>query len=91
MIKGIGYLVSIASVFLLGIVAWQGADDDGTRLLVALGIVTSIAGMGMRWASFLSGEKPKSQLGPDRGGHATRAAPVPFRPHHEHERSARPT
>jgi hypothetical protein len=87
-LKGIGYLVSIASVFLLGIVAWQGADDGGTRLLVAFGMATSIIGMGMRWASFLSGEKPKSQSAPDRAGPATRAVPAQSRAHHEPGRSA---
>ena len=56
--KGIGYLVSIISVFLLGAVAWPGPDEPRWHLpaLVA-GMVTSIVGMGFRYLAHLQQQK----------------------------------
>jgi hypothetical protein len=56
--KGIGYLVSIISVFFLGAVAWPGPDEPRWHLpaLVA-GMVTSIAGMGFRYLAHLQQQK----------------------------------
>ncbi|HKY81094.1 MAG TPA: hypothetical protein VJM09_06440 [Sphingobium sp.] len=52
-LKTIGYLVSIVSVILLGIVSLRAAESDPILLycLVA-GILASIAGMGLRWLSY---------------------------------------
>ena len=48
--KGLGYLVSIASVFLLGAVAWPKAGEPSWHLLVlVLGMMTSIIGMACRY------------------------------------------
>ena len=48
--KGLGYLVSIVSVFLLGAVAWPKPEDPGWHQLVLIaGIATSIIGMGFRY------------------------------------------
>ena len=48
--KGLGYLVSIVSVLLLGMVAWPKPDEPGWHqgVLVA-GMATSIIGMGFRY------------------------------------------
>jgi hypothetical protein len=56
--KGIGYLVSIISVFFLGAVAWPGPDEPQWHLpaLVA-GMVTSIIGMGFRYLAHLQQQK----------------------------------
>ena len=61
--KGLGYLVSTLSVLLLGIVAWQGAREE--PLLFAcliLGMIASVAGMGLRWLSHRLGEKEKQAI-----------------------------
>jgi hypothetical protein len=48
-----GYLASTVSVLLLGGVAWASSDgDDWLRMLVVLGILSSMAGMFMRWLSY---------------------------------------
>ena len=52
--KGLGYLVSIVSVFFLGAVAWPGPDEPrwhGVALI--LGVATSILGMGFRYLAHL--------------------------------------
>ena len=79
MFKRSGYTVSILSVILLAITSWKGAKDDPLLLtLLVLGVLTSIAGMLMRWASFERDEKPSpSRSAPDREGRATPAAPAP--------------
>ena len=62
-LKSYGYLISIVSVVLLGSVAWKYASED--RLMLAclvLGIVTSIAGMGMRWAQFVLDQREKGKI-----------------------------
>lgn len=45
-----GYVVSIASVILMGIVAWQAASHrDWLTLALVGGMVTSVIGMALRW------------------------------------------
>ena len=48
--KGLGYLVSIVSVFFLGAIAWPGPEDPAWQLpaLIA-GMASSIIGMGFRY------------------------------------------
>ena len=49
-IKGLGYIISIISVFLIGAVAWpKPADPDWMRTALAAGMATSIIGMGLRY------------------------------------------
>ena len=48
--KGLGYLVSIVSVFLLGAVAWPGSDKPGWHMAVLIaGMAASIIGMAFRY------------------------------------------
>jgi len=52
--KGLGYLVSIVSVLLLGAIAWPTASEPRWHMLVlALGVMTSIAGMAMRYRAHI--------------------------------------
>jgi hypothetical protein len=52
--KGLGYLVSILSVFLIGAVAWPTASEPQWHMpVLVLGMVTSIAGMGFRYMAHL--------------------------------------
>jgi hypothetical protein len=51
-VKGVGYLISAISVFFLGIVAWPTPEDPKWHAwAVAIGMATSIAGMGTRYIS----------------------------------------
>jgi hypothetical protein len=51
-LKGIGYLISTISVFFLGIVAWPKPEDPSWHAwAVAIGMASSIAGMGLRYLS----------------------------------------
>ncbi len=83
-----GYLISIASVMLLGVVAWDGSDTDMMRLLTVIGVLTSVIGMAFRWISFEREEKPRSMTAPGHAARATPEAPAPSRAHHEPGRSA---
>jgi hypothetical protein len=48
--RGAGYLISIASVILLGLIAWPRADDPSWHLpALLLSVALSIGGMGLRW------------------------------------------
>lgn len=48
--KGLGYLVSIASVFFLGAVAWPKDNPPGWHYpALIVGMLTSIVGMGFRY------------------------------------------
>jgi hypothetical protein len=48
--KGIGYLVSIVSVFFLGAIAWPKPEDPEWHLPVLIaGMAASILGMGFRY------------------------------------------
>jgi len=50
--KGLGYLVSMASVLLLGAVAWPQPGSPGWEVPVLIaGMATSILGMGFRYLS----------------------------------------
>jgi hypothetical protein len=51
-LKTLGYLVSTASVVLLGIAAWPGAERAGLLHILVLGMATSVAGMACRWLSY---------------------------------------
>lgn len=60
MLKTSGYLVSIISVLLLGAVAWTAtAEHPAMRILLILGMATSIAGMFLRWLSYLHERREK--------------------------------
>lgn len=53
-LKTAGYVVSIISVMLLGLAGWEGASKHpSTAAALILGMATSIAGMALRWISFL--------------------------------------
>jgi hypothetical protein len=52
--KGLGYLVSIVSVFFLGAIAWPKPDAPWWHLPVLIaGMATSIIGMGFRYKAHL--------------------------------------
>jgi len=52
--KGLGYLVSIASVLLLGAIAWPKPQDPSWHVPVLIaGMATSILGMGFRYKAHL--------------------------------------
>lgn len=58
--KGLGYLISAISVGLLGIAAWPKPDEPQWKaMLVALGMITSVAGMFIR---FLSHRKDRHDI-----------------------------
>ena len=60
-VKSIGYTISILSVLLLGAAAWNNmADNPATRLLLILGMATSIGGMLLRWLSYEQEHKAKA-------------------------------
>ena len=51
-LKGLGYLISIVSVGLLGIVAWPQPDEPKWKaVVVSAGMATSVIGMFLRWIS----------------------------------------
>lgn len=67
MLKTAGYLISTISVLLLGAVAWTGtADHPEFRILLILGMATSIAGMALRWLSYLHELREKQEPAPDK-------------------------
>ena len=52
MLKGLGYLTSTFSVVLLGTVALEAAEESPVLLAcLLLGMISSIAGMLLRWRS----------------------------------------
>ena len=52
--KGLGYLVSILSVFLLGAIAWPKPEDPAWHLPVLIaGMATSVIGMAFRYKAHL--------------------------------------
>jgi hypothetical protein len=56
--KGLGYLVSICSVFLLGAIAWPKPQDPRWHLPVLIaGMVTSILGMAFRYTAHLKQQR----------------------------------
>lgn len=62
-----GYGVSIISVILMGVVAWQAASHrDWLTLALVGGIVTSVIGMALRWeAHRLQAEEIDNNKGKD--------------------------
>ncbi len=62
-LKTIGYIVSILSVLLLGMAAWQtAADNDFLRLCLIGGMAASVLGMLLRWISHLQDQREKNKL-----------------------------
>ena len=56
--KGLGYLVSICSVFLLGAVAWPKPQDPRWHVaLLIAGMATSILGMAFRYKAHLDQQR----------------------------------
>jgi hypothetical protein len=56
--KGLGYLVSILSVFLLGAIAWPKAEDPKWHIVVLIaGMATSILGMAFRYKAHLDQQR----------------------------------
>ena len=53
-LQGFGYLISSVSVGFLGAVAWPGPHEPGWKAwALAIGMATSIIGMGLRYLSHL--------------------------------------
>ena len=61
--KGLGYVVSIASVFFLGAIAWPKPEDPAWHLpaLIA-GMALSIVGMGLRYLAHLKQQKEMAEV-----------------------------
>jgi hypothetical protein len=56
--KGLGYLTSILSVFLLGAIAWPKPHDPEWHLPVLIaGMIASIVGMGLRYKAHLDQQR----------------------------------
>ena len=56
--KGLGYLISIASVFFLGAIAWPKTDDPWWHVpALIVGMAASIAGMGCRYKAHLDQQR----------------------------------
>ena len=56
--KGLGYLISIGSVFFLGVVAWPKQGEPGSYMPVLLiGMATSIIGMACRYKAHLDQQR----------------------------------
>ena len=61
--KGLGYLVSIASVFLLGAIAWPTPDEpDWHQPVLIAGMVLSIVGMGLRYLAHLKQQREMAKV-----------------------------
>lgn len=66
-IKAAGYGISAVSVLLLGFVSWRSASrDPALALCLGVGMITSVAGMGLRWFSYRIDEKEQQAAGKDR-------------------------
>ena len=56
--KGFGYITSIASVLLLGSIAWPKPDEPGWHIAALLaGMATSILGMAFRYKAHLDQQR----------------------------------
>ncbi len=66
-IKSIGYVISSISVALLGIVAWEAADEGWMRPLVLVGVLASIVGMALRWLTYREDKRQRGELAPGSG------------------------
>jgi len=61
-LKGLGYLVSIISVGLLGIVAWPQSDEPLWKaVVVSAGMASSVLGMFLRWLSHQREQRQKGK------------------------------
>ena len=61
--KGIGYLVSILSVVLLGVIAWPTDGEPRWHMGVLLaGMATSICGMGFRYMAHLQQQRELKKI-----------------------------
>jgi hypothetical protein len=59
-VKGLGYLVSILSVFLLAAGSFKNASQSPVLLVCLIaGMATSIAGMGLRYLSYRREQREK--------------------------------
>ncbi len=59
--KGIGYFISIVSVFLLAAPAWKNAFEDPLlRACLVAGILASVIGMALRWMGSRRESKDRS-------------------------------
>ena len=59
-VKAAGYILSIVSVLLIGIVAWpKPGEPEWMRLVLIGGMATSIIGMGLRYIAHL---KEKAEI-----------------------------
>ncbi|QIK96385.1 hypothetical protein G7076_07955 [Sphingomonas sp. HDW15A] len=57
-LKFLGYFISTISVLLLAVVAWPESNDPHWHAwVIALGSLTSILGMGVRWTSHRQSKK----------------------------------
>jgi len=62
LIKGLGYSTSTVSVLLLAIVSYKAASDNlFLSAALALGVLTSMAGMFLRWRSHRLEQKEDGQ------------------------------
>lgn len=74
-LKGGGYLISTASVALLGAVSWKSAAHEPLMLAcLVLGMLLSIAGMMLRWRSHRLDQKQREREDTERA-EAFRRAP----------------
>ena len=56
--KALGYLVSIVSVFFLGVIAWPASHEPQWHIAALLiGMATSIIGMGCRYKAHLDQQR----------------------------------
>ena len=69
-LKGSGYLVSTASVVLLGIPAIKSAiENEALLLAVVAGMLLSILGMALRWRSHRLERKQKDKRSVENDSH----------------------
>jgi len=53
-LKSLGYLISTASVLMLGAVSWKSASANPLMLACLIGgMAASIIGMALRWSSYV--------------------------------------
>lgn len=77
-LKTIGYMISVLSVLLLGMAAWQtAADNEFLRLCLLGGMAASIVGMLLRWTSHLMDQREKDRLAKQSRGSASPLASAP--------------
>lgn len=69
-LKTVGYLVSCASVGLLGWAAYPGAQKAHLLLALFAGMAASVTGMAMRWLSYETERRRKAEsaMSPARQG-----------------------